>query len=97
MSNVGNLKSLLNATKDYMISIVFPVFLTNNTYNDANIYELSLFLKFLLIMTPDQIFPYIKGLYVSSFLCFHADPHYVYHGFSEPSDLRHPGSLVELS
>lgn len=66
MSNVGNLKSLLNKTKDYIISIIFPVFLSNNTYDDANIYELSLLIKYLLIMAPDQIFPYIKSIYVPS-------------------------------
>lgn len=66
MSNVGNLKSLLNKTKDYIISTIFPVFLTNNTYDDANIYELSLLIKYLLIMAPDQIFPYIKSIYVPS-------------------------------
>lgn len=68
MSNVANLKSLLNATKDYIISILFPVFLDNNTFGDANIYELNLLIKYLLIMTPDQIFPYIKGLYVLALL-----------------------------
>lgn len=98
MSNVGNLKSLLNKTKDYIISTIFPVFLTNNTYDDANIYELSLLIKYLLIMAPDQIFPYIKSIYVPSLSpSSHPDPQHAVDGCSQPSDLRHPGFVVELS
>lgn len=37
------------------------VFIGNNTRNTANQYELSYFLRFVLVKLPDEVFPFITG------------------------------------
>ena len=59
--NCRNLKSLLVNTNGYIVKVVFHVFIYNNRFHTANIYELSLFLRYLLVKLPDEVFPFIRG------------------------------------
>ena len=43
------------------MKVVFHVFIYNNRFHTANIYELSLFLRYLLVKLPDEVFPYVRG------------------------------------
>lgn len=60
-SNTSHLKSLLVNTNGYIVKVVFHVFIYNNRFHTANIYELSLFLRYLLVKLPDEVFPFIRG------------------------------------
>lgn len=64
MSSSVNLRRLLSATQGYIVSTLLQVFLNNNSFGDADIYQISLLIKFMLVMTPDEFFPHVKGVHV---------------------------------
>ena len=78
MSSAVNLKRLLNATQGYIVSTLLQVFLNNNSFGDADIYQISLLLKFMLVMTPDEFFPHVKGVHIRAMLAMIARNRAVY-------------------